>query len=171
MVSVLGCTVEFTYYKAKLTIIFLGLIKNSQKSALSLSHQNTVLIPEPNIGVQMKSLPFFAARLVLYGYITRSPRACHYDTPRRAHYSFPTRCIGWRMNKRTDHHISYLDTLMKTGRESIGAIVRRRRILFAGFVARMGDTRLSKCVMFGELMGATHCVEGQEKEWRGVSSG
>ena len=39
--------------------------------------------------------------------------------------------------------------------------MRRRRILFAGFVARMEDTRLPKCVMFGELVG------GQEKEWMG----
>ena len=40
---------------------------------------------------------------------------------------------------------------MKTGSESIQAIMRRRRILFAGFVARMEDTRLPKCVVFGEL--------------------
>ena len=30
--------------------------------------------------------------------------------------------------------------------------MRRRWILFAGFVARMEDTRLPKCVMFGELL-------------------
>ena len=33
---------------------------------------------------------------------------------------------------------------LNTGSYSIEAIVRRRRILFAGFVARMEDTRLSK---------------------------
>ena len=43
----------------------------------------------------------------------------------------------------------------------------RRRILFAGFVARMGDTRLPKCVIFGELVVGTGCVEGQEKGWMG----
>ena len=42
-----------------------------------------------------------------------------------------------------------------------------RRILFAGFVARMEDTRLPKCVMFGELVGGAGCVGGQEKEWTG----
>ena len=31
--------------------------------------------------------------------------------------------------------------------------LRRRQILFAGFVARMEDTVLPKCVMFGELEG------------------
>ena len=31
----------------------------------------------------------------------------------------------------------------------------------------MEDTRLPKCVMFGELVGGTGCVGGQEKEWMG----
>ena len=105
-----------------------------------------------------------ALETMLYGCVTWSPRACHYDTLRRAHHSFLTRCIGWRKNNRTDHPISYLDMLMKTGGESIETIMRRRRILFAGFVARMEDTRLPKCVMFGELVGGARCVEGQEKE-------
>ena len=39
--------------------------------------------------------------------------------------------------------------------------------MFAGFVARMEDTRLPKCVMFGKLMGGACCVGGQEKEWMG----
>ena len=47
---------------------------------------------------------------------------------------------------RADHPISYLDTLIKTGSENIEATLRRRRTLFAGFVARsMEDTRLPKC--------------------------
>ena len=45
--------------------------------------------------------------------------------------------------------------------------MRRRRILFARFVARMEDTRPSKCKMFGELVGGAGCVGGQEKEWMG----
>ena len=45
--------------------------------------------------------------------------------------------------------------------------MRRRQILFAGFVARIEDTRLPKCVMFGELVGGTDCVGGKEKDWMG----
>ena len=56
---------------------------------------------------------------------------------------------------------------MKMGSESIEATLHRRRILFAGFVACMEDTRLPKCVMFGELMGGAGCVGGQEKERMG----
>ena len=63
--------------------------------------------------------------------------------------------------------ISYLDTLLvKTRSESIEATLRRRRILFAGLVARMEDTRLPKCVMFGEMVGGAGCV-GQKKEFMG----
>ena len=104
---------------------------------------------------------------MLYGCITWSPRACQYDTLRRAHHRFSTCCIGWRKHKRASHPISYLDTLIKTGSESIDATLRRRRILFAGFVARMEDTRLPKCVVFGEMMRGVGCVGGQEKEWMG----
>ena len=104
---------------------------------------------------------------MLNGCVTWSPRACHYDTLRRAHHRFLTRCIGWRKHDRADHPISYLDTLLKTGMESIEATLRRRRILFAGFVARMKDTRQPKCVMFGEMVGGAGCVGGQEKEWMG----
>ena len=104
---------------------------------------------------------------MLYGCVTWSPRACYYDTLRRAHHSFLTRCIGWRKNDRADHPISHLDTLIETGSESIEATLRRRRILFAGFVARMEGTRLPKCVMFGELVGGAGCVGGQEKGWMG----
>ena len=40
-------------------------------------------------------------------------------------------------------------------------------ILFVGFVARIQDMRLPKCVMFGELMGSLCCVGVQEKAWKG----
>ena len=86
-----------------------------------------------------------------------------YDTLRRAHHRFLTRYIGWRKHNRADHPISYLDTLIETGSETIEATLRRRWILFAGFVARMEDTRLPKCVMFGEMVGGADCVGGHEK--------
>ena len=36
-----------------------------------------------------------------------------------------------------------------------------------GFVACVEDTRLPKCVMFGELVGGADCMGGREKEWMG----
>ena len=99
---------------------------------------------------------------MLHGCVTWSPRACHYDTLRRAHHRFLTRCIGWRRkHNRADHSIS---TLLKTGSKSIEVTLRRRRIFFAGVVARMEDTRLPKCAMFGEMVGGTGCVGGGRKK-------
>ena len=43
---------------------------------------------------------------MLYGCVTWVPRACHYDTLRRARRRFLTRCIGWRKHNRVDHPIS-----------------------------------------------------------------
>ena len=125
-------------------------------------------LPSAPLELKIRMLRAEVLETMLYGCVTWSPRACHYDTLRRAHRRFLTRCIGWRNHNRADHPISYLDTtLIKTGSESIEATSPRRRILFAGFVARMEDTRLPKCVMFGELVGGAGCVEGQKKEWIG----
>ena len=57
--------------------------------------------------------------------------------------------------------------VLKTGVGSIEATIRRRQILFAGFVARMEDTRLPKCVMFGVVVGGAGFVGGQKKSWMG----
>ena len=45
--------------------------------------------------------------------------------------------------------------------------MRRRRILLAGFVARMEDMSLLKCMMFEELVRGAGCMRGQEKGWMG----
>ena len=115
------------------------------------------LYDRPSAPLELKTRILKAEVLgtMLYGCVTWSPRASHYDMLRRAQHSFLTSCIGWQ------NPIFYLDTLMRTGSESIGAIMRRRRFLFAEFVARMKETGLPKCVMFGKLMGGAGCVEGQ----------
>ena len=79
------------------------------------------LYDRPNAPLELKIRMLRAEVLetMLYDCVTWSPRACHYDTLRRAHYNFLTRCIGWRKHNRADHPISYLGTLIKTGSESI----------------------------------------------------
>ena len=49
---------------------------------------------------------------------------------------------------------------MKMGRESIKVFMRRRRILFAGFMAHTEDTRMPEYVMFGELVEGASCMGG-----------
>ena len=53
--------------------------------------------------------------------------------------------------------------LITTGSESIEATLRKRRILFSVFVARVADTRQPMCVMSGELVEGAGCLEDQEK--------
>ena len=43
--------------------------------------------------------------------------------------------------------------------------MRKRKILFAVFVARMGEERLPQRVMFGELVGGKDYSGGREKDW------
>ena len=123
--------------------------------------------PSAPLELKIRMLRAEVLETMLFGCVTWSLRARHYDTLRRAHHRFLTCCIGWRKHNRADHPISYLGTLIKTGSESIEVTLRRRRILFAGFVARMEDTRLPKCVMFGEMVGGAGCVGCQEKEGMG----
>ena len=126
------------------------------------------LYDRPSAPLELKFLNVEVLETTLYDCVTWSPSACHYDTLRRAHHGILTRCIGWRKhNNRADHPISYLDTLIKTGSESVEATLRMRRILFVRFLARIKDTRLPKCVMFGQFVGGADCVGGQEKEWMG----
>ena len=62
-------------------------------------------------------------------------------------------CLGWRKRKREDDILSYANALLKTDSESVETTVRGRRIFFAGFVARMGEERRPRRVMFEEMFG------------------
>ena len=64
-----------------------------------------------------------------------------------------------------DHILSYANALLKTNSESVETTVRRRRILFAGFVACMGEERLPRRVMFGEMLEGKGYSGGQEWDW------
>ena len=124
--------------------------------------------PSAPLELKIRTLKAEILETMLYGCVTWSPRVCHCDTLRRVHHRFLTHWIGWRKHNCADHPISYLDMLIKTGSEIIEATLRMMRwILFAGFVARMEDARLPKCMMFGKLVGGAGCVGGQEIEWMG----
>ena len=125
--------------------------------------------PSALLKLKTRMLRAEVLEIILYDCVTWSPRVYHYDTLRRSYYSFPTCFIGRRKNNRIYHSISYLDTLIETGRKRIEVTIRRKRILFAELVVRMEGTRLPKCVMFGELVGGAGYVGGQEQEWMGCS--
>ena len=62
--------------------------------------------PSASLELKIRMLRAEVLETMLYGCVTWSPRACHYDTLRRAHHRFLTRCIGWRKHNRADHPIS-----------------------------------------------------------------
>ena len=76
-----------------------------------------------------------------------------YDRLRKVHHQMLLRCLRWRKRKREDYIMSYANALLRTDSESVETTVRRGRILFAGFVTRMGEERLPRRVMFGEMLG------------------
>ena len=100
-----------------------------------------------------------------YGCDTWSRSKADYDRLRRVHHQMLLRCLGWRKRKREDHNLSYANEVLRTDSESIETTVRSRRILFAGFVARMGEERLPRRVMFGEILGGRDYSGGQEWHW------
>ena len=50
--------------------------------------------PSAPLELKIRMLRAEVLETMLYGCVTWSPRACHYDTLRRAHRRFFTRCIG-----------------------------------------------------------------------------
>ena len=48
--------------------------------------------------------------------------------------------------------MSYAKALKKTGSQSVEATIRQRRLLFAGALARQGDKRLPKQLLFAERL-------------------
>ena len=63
--------------------------------------------------------------------------------------------------------LSSADALAKIGFENVETTVRKRRVLFARFVARMDNERLPKRVMFGEVDRGKGYFGGQEQDWMG----
>ena len=70
--------------------------------------------PSAPLELKIRMLRAEVLETMLYGCVTWRPRACHYDTLRRVHHRFLTRCIGWRKHNRAHHPISYLETLLET---------------------------------------------------------
>ena len=87
-----------------------------------------------------------------------------------AHGSQPIAPPLYRMEekRRDGHHmLSDAGAPTKTGHEYVKTAVRKRWILFAGFVTRMGNERLPKRVMFGEVDRGKVYSGGQEQDWMG----
>ena len=91
---------------------------------------------------------------LLYGCVTWTPLRGHYTKVRTTdHRVFLRSLIDWCKSP-NKCILFYRDTLQQTECERIEPFVRTRRLLRSGALVRMGDNRLSKMVMSGELENA-----------------
>ena len=116
---------------------------------LSLYEQSTA-----PLRLKVRMLKAKAMGTVLYGCVPWSPSMTHLVILRTTHHRLLLRCIGWKRKRRDGYHmLSSADALAKIGFENVETTVRKRRVLFARFVARMDNERLPKRVMFEEVDG------------------
>ena len=103
---------------------------------------------------------------LLCGCVTWTPLKCHYANLRTTHHGMLLRILGAWCKWPNKRILSYKDALQRTKCESIEKNVRTRRLLWAEALLRMGDHRLPKRVMSGELDNAwKREPRRKEKEW------
>ena len=89
---------------------------------------------------------------LLYGCSTWTLLTREYGLLRTQHYRLLLRCVGVRKRQRSDHPLSYAATLAMAGCESVETTIRRRRLLFAGFLLRQQLNRLPTAILHGSLV-------------------
>ena len=103
---------------------------------------------------------------LLYGCATWTPLKGHCAKFRTTHHGMLLQILGAWCKSPNKRILSYKDVFQRTECESIETTVRTRRLWCAGAVLRMGDHRLPKRVMSGELENAgKRGPGGEEKEW------
>ena len=103
---------------------------------------------------------------LLCGCATWTPLKGQYANLRTTHRRMLLRILGAWCKSPNKRILSYKDALQRTECEGIETTVRPRRLLWAGALLRMGDHRLPKRVMSGELENAGKREPGgKEKEW------
>ena len=168
-----GAKVSFTInaagqvYKQKIELVYLGgaitadrdlsieITRRLQRAWACFQRYKMELYDRPGVRSRLKVrlLKAEVVETLLYGCMTWSPMKPDYDRLRQVHHSMLLRCLGWRKRKRDDHTLSYADALTKTAPESIEAIVRKRRILFAGFETYGGGASSTEGVVWGACWG------------------
>ena len=111
------------------------------------------------LDLKVKLLRSEALEALLYGCDTWTLRRKDYDKLRTHHHRMLLRCIRFQ-KKRTDHRLSYHFALEKTGSESIETTVRRRRLVLADPILRLGDHRLPKRLVVDALREGTDNQSG-----------
>ena len=124
--------------------------------------------PTAPLRFKVRMLKAEGMEAMLYGCVTWSPTVARLAILRTAHHRLLLRCIGRKGKPRDGYHmVSYADALAKTGCENVETTVRKRRVIFAGCVARMGNTRdypTERCL--GNWRGELVTWEGKSRtDW------
>lgn len=129
--------------------------------------------PDVPLMLKVRMLKAEAVETLLYACVTWAALKAHFNRLRTAHHHLLLRVAGSRLDPVTNHVVSYFDVLAPTDCESTETTVRRRRLLWAGSVARAGPERLHHRHMHGELERPAPVEgeeerlipRGQEKQW------
>ena len=116
---------------------------------------STELFDRPSAPLRLKArlLKAEAMEALLYGCMTWAPRNAHYRQLRTTHHKLLVRVIGYHRVYGTHRKkMSYAKALKKTGSQSMESTSRQRRLLFAGALARQGDKRFPKRLLFAERL-------------------
>eukprot|EP00903_Cladosiphon_okamuranus_P015101 g13968.t1 len=117
--------------------------------------------------LKVRLLQAEAVEALLYGCMTWSPRRDHYRLLTTTHHRLLLRVIGYKREKGTYRVLSYAQALKLAGCQSVEATIRKRRLLFAGAMARQPDGRLPKRLMLGDLADGQEPGRGKpEQNWR-----
>ena len=114
---------------------------------------STELFDRPSAPLRLKGrlLKAEAMEALLCGCMTWALRNAHHRQLRTTHHKLLLRVIGYHRVHGTYRKMSYAKALKKTGSQSVEATIRQRRLLFAGALARQGDKRLPKWLLFAEI--------------------
>ena len=115
---------------------------------------STELFDTPSAPLRLKArlLKAEAMEALMYGCMTWAPRNAHYRQLRTTYHKLLLRVIGYHRAHGTHREMSYAKALKKTGSQSVEAKFRQRRLLFAGALARQGDKRPPKRLLFAERL-------------------
>ena len=95
-------THDFVYFGGNVNHhadLFIEIDRRIRNAWCSFRKYSLELFDRASAPLKIRMLKAKVIEKMLYGCVTWSPRASHYNMLRRAHHSFLTRCIGWR--KRT----------------------------------------------------------------------
>ena len=115
---------------------------------------STELFDRPSAPLRLKAwlLKAEAMEALLYECMTWAPRNAHYRQLRTTHHKLLLQVIGYHRVHGTFRNMTYAKALKKAGSQSVEATIRQRRLLFAGVLARQGDKRLPKWLLFAERL-------------------